>query len=406
MNSGYAITNRWIGSFDDFLISLILFCIFFLCTKKFIEKNNLNINFVIGLIIYRMLILLCLMYHSLITGVFDGHGIYNLAGPEYDQIFDSSKFTLKSYTGSHLLSSIIRPLVHYLNLSYLSVSLVFFYLGTFAILFCFQIYKKLNINNKYINIFIILFCFNPALNIFTVSITKDTIIFFITMLLLYVYFVEKYQIKKILLFSLVPLSIIYLIRPYTGGIMIASLIPYYILSLSKISFKKILSLVALFLFTIGIFYISRNLYAWNYNGGLMEQIYNFIATRQDVTNVGNTALDYKKNALISRFIQSIFGFGAIGTGFLAPIFIFDQIINLYLFLLLFFLKFNNFSNLRNLYFKDFKLLKLFIIYAFGLYFICAISLSNFGLILRLKWMYWPIVIFFIISLFQPNVKKN
>lgn len=407
MNSGYAITNRWIGSFDDFLISLILFCIFFLCIKKFIEKNNLNKNFVIGLIIYRILILLSLMYYSLNTGLFDGHGIYNIAGPEFDEIFlNPNKFVLKNYVGSQFLSIIIRPLVHYLNLSYLSVSLVFFYLGTFAILFCFQIYKKLNFNNKYINVFIILFCFNPALNIFTVSITKDTVIFFITMLLLYIYFVEKYQTKKILLFSLAPLFIIYLIRPYTGGIMIAALIPYYILSLSKISFKKVVILFVLSLFTIGIFFISINLYAWNYDGVFMDQIYKFIIARQNVTNVGNTAIEYQEGVIILRLIQSMFGFGAIGSGFLTPIFMFDQILSLYLFILFFFIGSNNLSNLKKLYFEDFKLLKFFVIYAFGLYLICAISLSNYGLILRLKWMYWPIIIFFIISLLKPNVKEN
>ena len=128
--------------------------------------------------------------------------------------------------------------------------------------------------------------------------------------------------------------------------------------------------------------------------------------RQNNTNVGNTALGYADSDLIKRFVQSIFGFGASSGGIFAPIFFYDQILNFYLFSLIFILKFNNFSYLKNFYYQEFKLLKLFIIYAFGLYFICSISLSNFGLILRLKWMYWPIIAFFIISLFQVNAQKN
>ena len=72
---GYAISNRFIGLVSDFSISILILIIFLLCLKKFIEKNNLNTNLVISIIVYRALIALCMLYYSSKTGIFDGHGI-------------------------------------------------------------------------------------------------------------------------------------------------------------------------------------------------------------------------------------------------------------------------------------------------------------------------------------------
>ena len=67
---GYAIENRFIGSIHDFSISLILFLIFFIVLKKFIERNNLNINLVIGIVLYRLLIFLFMILYSAKVGSF------------------------------------------------------------------------------------------------------------------------------------------------------------------------------------------------------------------------------------------------------------------------------------------------------------------------------------------------
>ena len=64
MSSGYAITNRFIGSISDFLLSIILLLIFFLCVKNFTKKNNLNINLGETLIIYRAVILFFTLYYA------------------------------------------------------------------------------------------------------------------------------------------------------------------------------------------------------------------------------------------------------------------------------------------------------------------------------------------------------
>ncbi len=404
MMTGYAITNRFIGSINDFLISLLLLAIFLFLIIKFIRKNNLNLKIVFGLIVYRLLFLLFLIFYAAKVGSFDGHGIYNNAGPQFEETLVG--YNLKQFTGSFFLSILIRPLVEDLNLSYISVSLIFFYIGTFGILFCYSIYKKLNYDSNYIKVFIIAFCFNPALNIFTVSITKDTIIFFLTMFLFYIYFVEQLKLRKLLYYSFIPLGLIFFIRPYIGGIMIASFIPYYISNQRVTNIRNLIKLTLITILVILTFYISRNLYAWDHDGNLFEQLKNFIFRRQDNTNVGNTILNYERGEILIRFFQSIFGFGIYKSGFFAPVFLYDQILSIYLFLLIFLVKLNNFSNFKKLYFHDYEFLKYFIIYALFAYFICSISLSNFGLILRLKWMYWPILAFFILSLLSKHEKTS
>jgi len=401
---GYAIENRFIGSIHDFSISLILFLIFFIVLKKFIERNNLNINLVIGIVLYRLLIFLFMILYSAKVGSFDGHGIYNIAGPEYLSEFVG--LNLKSFTGSAFISQILRPLVGYLNMSYISISLIFFYLGTFGVLFCLQIYRKLNLSSIYVKFFVVAFCFNPSLHIFTASLTKDAIIFFITMFIFYIYYVEQFEIKKLLLYSFVSVLIIYFIRPYAGGVMFASILPYYILSMTKINIKKIIVSFLLIILTSMIFIISKDLYAWTHGGTFFGELIKFIEQRQNVTDVGGTSLNYKNGEIFIRFFQSIFGLGVAKSGFFAPVFLYDQILSIYLFLLLIFCKFNSFKNIKNFYFKDFKYIKFFLIYALGLYLICSLSLSNFGLILRIKLMYWPIIIFFIISLFKTNEHRN
>tara|TARA_B100000989_G_C19490600_1_gene449590 strand:+ start:109 stop:1323 length:1215 start_codon:yes stop_codon:yes gene_type:complete len=403
MITGHAITHRFIGSINDFLISLVLLAIFLFLIIRFIKKNNLNLKIVFGLIIYRLLFLLFLIFYAAKSGTFDGHGIYNAAGPQFEETLIG--YNLKQFTGSFFLSILIRPLVEYLNLSYISVSLIFLYFGTFGILFCYSIYNKLNNESNYIKIFIIAFCFNPALNIFTVSITKDTIIFFLIMYLFYIYFVEQLNLKKLLYYSIIPVGLIFFIRPYIGGIMLASFFPYYISNLKGFNIRILIKLALIIVLVIFTFYISRNLYAWNHDGNLIEQFKNFIFARQNNTNVGNTILNYNQGEILIRFIQSIFGFGVYKSGFLAPVFLYDQILSIYLFLLIILVKLNNFSNFKKLYFHDYEFLKYFIIYALFAYFICSISLSNFGLILRLKWMYWPIITFFILSLLSKHEKK-
>ena len=104
---GYAISNRFIGLISDFSISILILIIFLFCLKKFIKKNNLNTNLVISLVVYRALIVLFMLYYSSKTGVFDGHGIYNIAGPDYYTKFYPDSFNLKAYTGSDFLSFII-----------------------------------------------------------------------------------------------------------------------------------------------------------------------------------------------------------------------------------------------------------------------------------------------------------
>ena len=403
MITGHAITHRFIGSINDFLISLVLLAIFLFLIIRFIKKNNLNLKIIFGLIIYRLLFLLFLIFYAAKAGTFDGHGIYNAAGPQFEETLIG--YNLKQFTGSFFLSILIRPLVEYLNLSYISISLIFFYIGTFGILFCYSIYNKLNNESNYIKIFIIAFCFNPALNIFTVSITKDTIIFFLIMYLFYIYFVEQLNLTKLLYYSVIPVCLIFFIRPYIGGIMIASFFPYYISNLKGFNIRILVKLALIIVLVLFTFYISRNLYAWSHDGNLIEQFKNFIFARQNNTHVGNTILNYNQGEILIRFIQSIFGFGVYKSGFLAPVFLYDQILSIYLFLLIILVKLNNFSNFKKLYFHDYEFLKYFIIYALFAYFICSISLSNFGLILRLKWMYWPIITFFILSLLSKHEKK-
>ena len=402
---GYAISNRFIGLVSDFSISILILIIFLLCLKKFIEKNNLNTNLVISIIVYIALIALFMLYYSSKTGIFDGHGIYNVAGPDYYKQFNPNSFNLKAYTGSDFLSFILRPLVNYLNLSFYSVTFIFFYFGTFGVLLCLKLYQNLNLKSNFLKIFILAFCFNPSLNIFTSGIMKDTLIFFVTMLLLYLYFIKKYDLKYFSLISILPLLFIYFIRPYLGGIIIFSIFTYFVLFSINLKIKNLIVLIILSLIVGLTFLTSINLYAWNYDGGLIEQIVNFVKTRQYSTNVGNTIMGYTNSEFFYRFFQSIFGFGVYKGGLFGPVFLYDQILSFYLFSLFLFLKLKTFKNLKNFYFKDYELLRLFIIYSIGLYLICSISISNFGLILRLKWMYWPIITFFIISLFQTNAKK-
>ena len=404
MVTGHAITHRFIGSINDFLVSLALFVIFILCVLNYVKKNQLDLNVVFALIVYRISFLLFLIFYAAKVGTFDGHGIFNAAGPQFRETLVG--YNLKQFTGSFFLSILIRPFVEYLNLSYISVSLIFLYIGTFGILFCYSIFKKINYKSIYIKIFIFAFCFNPALNIFTVSITKDTIIFFLIMFLFYIYFVSQIEIKRLILYSFLSILIIFFIRPYIGGIMLASFIPYYIINLRGFNLKVIIKLILISFFVLFLFHISRDLYAWNYDGNFIEQIKNFIFTRQNNTNVGNTVLNYENGEIILRFIQSIFGFGIFKSGFLAPVFLYDQILSIYMLLLITFMKLNNLHNIKKIYFIDYKFLKYFIIFGFTTYMICAISLSNFGLILRLKWMYWPILSFFLISLLSKNEKLS
>ena len=91
-----------------------------------------------------------MLYYSSKTGVFDGrHGIYNVAGPDYYQQFNPNNFNLKAYTGSDFLSFILRPLVNYLNLSFYSVTFIFFILELFSVLFCLKLYQNLNLKSNF-----------------------------------------------------------------------------------------------------------------------------------------------------------------------------------------------------------------------------------------------------------------
>lgn len=372
-------------------ISLFGFILNFII--KFIKKHNINKKFLFILISMKIFFLVGIYFYGLLGNAVDAKSIYDMSTIFFDKIYNNISYRV--FFGSDFLSILMSPFTNFGQLRYFNTSILFMMLGLLSSLLFYVVLKKYS-KNKYHEILSMIIVLYPTLNLFTSFITKDLIIFFLlTSLLFIINFELKNKYFNIKLFFII-LGIA-LIRPYVFIVLTISTITVFIL-LHK--FKKpkelIFSTLSIGFISVILFILFYKIYTQIFtgNGNFLEQIYYYLSDRAHVTNIGSTKINLNNLSFVGKIYNVIFGPTTLTFNFSSIFFLIDK---LYLFFILVHLLIVKvkLTKIKIDHFKLFEFSLLF--YAILLCFLISLSVSNYGIGLRLKLMFLPIFFYFILK---------
>lgn len=268
-------------------------------------------------------------------------------------------------------------------------------LGLYSSLLFYVTLRKYSRTN-YQHILVIIIVLYPSLNIFTSYITKDLLIFFFLSYLLFIINFEKEKKNFLLKFCLLAIGIL-LIRPYVFLVLSLSVLiifafRYKYKKLNELYFLVTLILVALLIFL----FLFNKIYTQVFlgNGTFFEQFFSYLSDRAKVTNIGNAKINLDNLNFIQKIFSIIFGPSYFIFSFSNLIFFIDKI---YLFFILTHVLFIDvkFNKTKENYLSLFE--QALLLFACLMCLILSLSVSNYGIALRLKLMFLPIFFYFIIK---------
>ena len=379
------------------LIEIFTFSSFFIFISKFLNQfiKNYKINKIIIFVLLSLKFscLLAIFFYGKVGNAVDAKSIYDMSTIFFDKIYNNLSF--RNFFGSDVLSIIISPFTNIGQLTYFNISFFFMLLGLYSSLLFYVTLRKYSRTN-YQHILVIIIVLYPSLNIFTSYITKDLLIFFFLSYLLFIINFEKEKKNFLLKFCLLAIGIL-LIRPYVFLVLSLSVLiifafRYKYKKLNELYFLVTLILVALLIFL----FLFNKIYTQVFlgNGTFFEQFFSYLSDRAKVTNIGNAKINLDNLNFIQKIFSIIFGPSYFIFSFSNLIFFIDKI---YLFfilthVLLIDVKFNK---TKENYLSLFE--QALLLFACLMCLILSLSVSNYGIALRLKLMFLPIFFYFIIK---------
>lgn len=279
-----------------------------------------------------------------------------------------------------------------LSLSYLGVYLVFNIFGTIGLLAVDASLRHATENKaRFVKILALIVILLPSMNFWTGSLGKDSIAYMSTGLLLW----ASIDFRRRNLLLLFAISCMFFVRPHIGGIMIVAFILSLLISKTLSPFKKvfffIVSLIGMV--TIIPFVLEYVGFGSIISGELAED---YIKQKQGFNIRGfDGGIDISSMPFILKMFTYIFRplpFEA--HNFLSFLSSIDNLIILVLFILSLFSVVVSKRKIFSL--SDFKENRWFLLFfALGGIAISSLITSNFGISARQKWMFLPILIYFI-----------
>jgi hypothetical protein len=366
--------------FNELFFISIYFTLFILFIKFFIKKNNQNKNKVYFLISYHYIFVILSYVYSLIYV------------NDLDSFFQAAYlYRDVSYSGmaNRNMVYINQYLIHILNLHYFTIFIFLGFFSSFGFLLLFisfnELLSKFQFNNNLLfGLFLI-----PSWHFFSSFPGKDGIILFAIGLLSY------FIIKKKFLYIIIPIILIYLVRPQVSFVLLVTALfvfIHYFLILrikSKIFYCIILiSIVVLFLFLLK-----------NFNPVYFDHLINFFEVGTKVRNYGNNYpgwYETNSNILLNSFKYFLYPLFDFSTVFRAGVSV-ENILILFL-ILKAILNFNRERFIKIINEKQ-------ILFSFVFFIVMLILLSNWtaniGINTRQKWMIMP----FLFSFLIPSLSK-
>ena len=360
---------------------------------KFIKKHNINKKFLSLLISMKIFFLITMHFYGKVGNAVDAKSIYDMSTIFFDKIYNNISY--KIFFGSDFLSILMSPFTNFGQLRYFNTSILFMMLGLFSSLLFYVVLKKYS-KSKYQEILSMIIVLYPTLNLFTSYITKDLMIFFLLSSLLFIINFElKNKYFNIKLFFII-LGIA-LIRPYVFIVLTISTIIVFIL---LYKFKKpkelIFSALSIGFFSVILFILFNKTYAqvFSGNGNLLEQIFSYLSDRAQLTNIGSTKINLNNLSFVGKFYNVIFGPTTFTFNFSSIFFLIDKLYLFFILVHLLIIKVK-LTKIKIDHFKLFEFSLLF--YAILICFLISLSVSNYGIGLRLKLMFLPIFFYFILK---------
>ena len=379
------------------LIEIFTFSSFFLFISKFliefIKNYKINKIFIFVLLSLKFFCLLAIFFYGKVGNAVDAKSIYDMSTIFFDKIYNNLSF--RNFFGSDVLSIIISPFTNIGQLTYFNISFLFMLLGLYSSLLFYVTLRKYSKNNYQHSLAIIIVLY-PTLNIFTSYITKDLLIFFFLSYLLFIINFEKE--KKYFLLKLFLLAVgVLLIRPYIFLVLSFS---FLIIIVFKYNFKKLNELY-LFVFLILIaflifLFLFNKIYTQVFlgNGNFLEQFLSYLSDRARITNIGNAKINLYNLNFIQKIFSIIFGPNYFTFSFSNLIFFIDKIYLFFILIHVFLIKLN-FNKTKEYYLSLTE--QGLLLFALLLCLLLSLSVSNYGIALRLKLMFLPIFFYLIIK---------
>ncbi len=380
---------------NAYSLTTLLLVVFVSLLTIGIIANKLKLNLFLSYSIY--------IWHSIFNIIYIIYVYYDKG--------DATKYFFRSLNEFHILNAVGAKFIvsftaifsQFFAFNYLSVFIIYNLIGTIALLLLVNIF----INKKYstdykTKIIILIIAFLPSLSFWTSAIGKDTIYFFGTSLLLWTIF----NLNKNILVKYFALILLFLIRPHYGFIGLAIFV-FFDLVLSKSTIKtlyvKIFFIIFIVLISPFLFNYILNFVGYysvtGYEHFHLEGFLNFLEVRSRY-GFSEAFYDVYTMPFILKLISLLFRpfiFEANN--------IFQFIIaleNLFLFLLIIYLIYEKIIIIifKGIKFPSADRLTLYT-YTFFYLFFLSISVANYGIASRQKWMILPVLIVLLLT----NSKK-
>ena len=360
---------------------------------KFINKYRIEKKFVIILLSIKVFFFLVMFVYGKVGYSADSKSIYDMSTIFFDKIYNSLSF--RNFFGSDFLSIIISPITNFGKLSYFNTNLLFMLLGFYASLLFYIVLRK-NSQNRYQEILSAIIILYPTLNLYTSYITKDLLIFFF---LAYFLFIINFEYKKKYFnYKLAFIAIgILLIRPYIFILLSFSTLTIYAFFYKFKKFKEFYlstTIITLCIFIFLLLFSKLYTNVFNGSGNFFEQILRYLSDRAHVTNIGSSQINLNSLSLLEKIYSIIFGPSSFTLSISNFIFLADKIYLFFIISHVLIIK----INFKKFKFDNKNLLEVSLLfYSILLCLILSLSVSNYGIALRLKLMFLPVFFYFIIK---------
>ncbi len=361
----------------------------------------------IGIISKKLKLNLFLSY-----SIYIWHSIFNIIYVIYIyfQKGDATKYFFRSLDEFHFLNAVGAKFVisftaifsQFFEFNYLSVFIIYNLIGTIGILLLVNIFinNKLKSDHK-TKLIILIVAFLPSLSFWTSAIGKDTIYFFGTSLLLW----SIFNLKKNIYIKYFSLFLLFLIRPHYGFIGLVSFL-FFDLIVSKSNIKilyfKIITIFLIILISPFLFDYILNFVGYykvtDYKSFNLDGFLSFLEVRSRY-ELSDSFYDTSSMPFILKLISLLFRpFIFEANNYFQFIVALENLVimTLIFYLIYFKLKRFKFTSPTRLALYTYTFLSLFFL---------SISVANYGIASRQKWMILPVLIVLLLTKYKKYEKS-
>ena len=373
-------------------ITTFFFLFYFLVKnlKSIVEKYSINKIFLIILIGLKSFFIFFTFFYGAAGNALDSKSIYEMSTIFSETLFISLKGG--SIYGSEFISLLILPFTKLGKLSYFNISIIFALIGLYASLLFYVALRKYS-KSDYHHLLCMIIVLYPTLNFYTSYLTKDLIIFFLLSYLLFLLNFKNERKNLTIKLFLIAISILF-VRPYifiilaTSSVIVFTIF-YKFQKKNLISFLTLLIILSSLVFLL---FVDKYHNVFGGSGNYFTQFLQYLEYRAEVTNIGDSRMNIMNQDLHSKFLHILLGKSIFYLNFSNAFYFVDKIFLVFIFSHILLININYDKKKINKYYLYEYILLLYSVLLFTL---LALSVSNYGIALRLKLMFLPIFFYFI-----------